>query len=110
MSSQLKTSNYEIITAAVHEILSSGKYSHAIIDVFTNSSKTIFAVDSNGVTVDDRRVQSISQTLAHVNENGDSINPTVTIEFTDGTNFTSDDVLDKFWYTVSGVPVVLKKF
>uniref|UniRef100_A0A6C0HB95 Uncharacterized protein n=1 Tax=viral metagenome TaxID=1070528 RepID=A0A6C0HB95_9ZZZZ len=110
MTSQLKTSNYEIITAAVHEILSSGKYSHAIIDVFTNSSKTIFAVDSNGVTVDDRRVQSISQTLAHVNENGDSINPTVTIEFTDGTNFTSDDVLDKFWYTVSGVPVVLKKF
>ena len=110
MSSQLKTTNYEIITAAVHEILSSGKYSHAIIDVFTNSSKTIFAVDSNGVTVDDRRVQSISQTLAHVNENGDSINPTVTIEFTDGTNFTSDDVLDKFWYTVSGVPVVLKKF
>ena len=110
MSSQLKTTNYEIITAAVHEILSSGKYSYAIIDVFTNSSKTIFAVDSNGVTVDDRRVQSISQTLAYIDDNGNTVNPTVTIEFTDGTNFTSDDVLDKFWYTVSGVPVVLKKF
>jgi hypothetical protein len=60
--------------------------------------------------VDDRRVQSISQTLAYIDDNGNTVNPTVTIEFTDGTNFTSDDVLDKFWYTVSGVPVVLKKF
>ena len=110
MSSQLKTTNYEIITAAVHEILSSGKYSHAIIDVFTNSSKTIFAVDSNGVPVDDRRVQTISQTLSYINENGDTVNPTVTIEFTDGTTFKSDDVLDKFWYNVTGVPIVLKTF
>ena len=110
MSSLLITTNYDIITAAVHEILSSGKYSHAIIDVFTNSAKTDFALDSNGVPVDDRRVQAISQTLAYVNENGDSVNPTVTLEFTDGTTFTSDDVLDKFWYTVIGVPIVLKTF
>ena len=110
MSSLLKTTNYDIITAAVHEILSCGKYSHAIIDVFTNNAKTDFALDSNGLLVDDRRVQSISQTLEYINENGDTVNPTVTIDFTDGTSFTSDDVLDKFWYTVLGVPIVLKTF
>lgn len=110
MSSQLKTTNYDIITAAVHEVLSSGKYSHAIIDVFTNSSKTNFALDSNGLPVDDRKVQTISQTLSHIDENGNTVNPTVTLEFTDGTTFTSDDVLDKFWYTVIGVPIVLKTF
>jgi PDZ domain-containing secreted protein len=110
MSSQLKTTNYDIINAAVHEILSSGNYSYAIIDIFTNSSKTKFALDSNGLPVDDRKVQSISQTLEYINENGDKVNPTITIDFTDGTSFTSDDILDKFWYSVIGVPIEIKTF
>jgi hypothetical protein len=48
--------------------------------------------------------------LEYTNENGDTVNPTVTVEFTDGTIFTSDDVLDKFWYSIIGVPIVLKTF
>jgi hypothetical protein len=110
MSGQLKTSNYDIINAAICEILSSGKYSHAIMDIFTNNSKTDFALDSNGIQIDDRRVKSVSQTLEYINENGNTVNPTVTVEFTDGTIFTADDILDKFWYTVLGVPIVLKTF
>jgi hypothetical protein len=110
MSSQLKTTNYDIINNAICEILSSGKYSHAIMDIFTNNAKTDFAIDSNGSPMDDKRVKSVSQTLEYTNENGDTVNPTVTVEFTDGTIFTSDDVLDKFWYSIIGVPIVLKTF
>ena len=110
MTTQLKTSNYDVIKSAIYDTLSTGKNSYAAISVFTNSKKTNLATDSNGLAIENRPIQTISQTLAHVNENGDTVNPTVTLEFTDGTTFTSDDVLDKLWYTVSGVPIVLKTF
>lgn len=110
MTTQLKTTNYEIINTAIYNTLSSGQNSYAAISVFTNGKKTDLAVDSNGLAIENRPIQTISQTLSYVNENGDTVNPTVTIEFTDGTTFTSDDVLDKFWYTVSGIPIVLRTF
>jgi len=110
MTTQLKTSNYEIINASIYDTLSTGQNSYAAISVFTNGKKTTLATDSNGLNIENRPIKTISQTLAYVNENGDSINPTVTLEFTDGTTFTSDDVLDKFWYSVSGVPIVMKTF
>jgi hypothetical protein len=110
MTTQLKTTNYDIINTAIYDTLSTGQYSYAAISIFTNGKKTTLATDSNSLAIENRPIQTISQTLAHVNENGDSVNPTVTIDFTDGTTFTSDDVLDKFWYTVSGIPIVLKTF
>ena len=110
MTSQLKTSNYEIINASIYEKLSTGQNSYAAISIFTNGKKTNLATDSNGATIENRPIQTISQTLAYVNENGDSVNPTVTLEFTDGTTFTSDDILDSLWYSVTGVPIVMKTF
>ena len=110
MTTQLKTTNYEIINASIYDTLSTGQNSYAAISIFTNGKKTTLATDSNGANIENRPIKTISQTLAYVNENGDSINPTVTLEFTDGTTFTSDDVLDKFWYSISGVPIVMKTF
>lgn len=110
MTTQLKTTNYEIINTAIYDTLSSGQNSYAAISLYTNGKKTTLATDSNGNNIENRPILTISQTLSYINENGDTVNPTVTLEFTDGTTFKSDDVLDKFWYTVTGVPIVLKRF
>jgi len=110
MSGQFNTSNYDTINEEIREMLKTGNYSSIAINIYTNPECTDAGLDSNGTPIANKTIVNLSHTNAHKDLDGNSVNATATIEFSDGSTLIADDETDLFWYILVGVPVKYTSF
>ena len=107
MASPLASEHYSDITSQIDAVLKDNK--RAKVSIFTDSTGTAVALDSNGKNIENKEVRSISYTSSYTDFNtGDVINGFLTIIFTDGDTFKTIDTVDTFWYTIVGTANILR--
>jgi hypothetical protein len=110
MSGQFNTANYDTINEEIRAMLSTGKYSGVAINMYTNPECTDVALDNDGNRIENKSIINISNTNAHVDTEGNQLNSTATITFSDNSTLLADDETDQYWYILVGVPLQLTKF
>jgi hypothetical protein len=75
-------------------MLSTGKYSSVAINMYTNPECTDVAVDTSGNPIVNKSVLNLTNTTAHTDVEGNQINATATITFTDDSTLLADDETD----------------
>jgi len=110
MSGQFNTSNYDTINEEIRAMLSTGKYSCVAINMYTNPECTDVALDTDGNPITNKSILNLTNTTAHTDLEGNQINATATITFTDNSTLLADDETDLYWYILVGVPVQYTKF
>jgi hypothetical protein len=110
MSGQFNTANYDTINEEIRAMLSTGKYSSVAINIYTNPECTDVALDNHGNRIENKNIVNLSHTNAHKDTEGNDINSTATITFSDDSTLLADDETDLYWYILVGVPLQLTKF
>jgi hypothetical protein len=110
MSGQFNTTNYDTINEEIRALLSTGNYSSVAINMYTNPECTDVAVDTSGNPIVNKNIVNLSNTKAHTDLDGNVVNATATITFSDDSTLLADDETDLYWYILVGVPVQYTKF
>ena len=109
MAIQLNLADYTGLNNSINEFFSSGKYSAVLMSVFTDAGSTNPATDENG-PISNRQIASVNAVYSHTNANGQDVNGYITVKFTDSCTILSTDNVDSYWYTLSGLTYVPRKF
>ena len=109
MAIQLNLDDYAGLNNSINEFFSSGKHSAVLMSVFTDADSTNPVTDAKGGIVN-RQIASVNAVYSHTNANGQAVNGYITIKFTDGSSIVSTDNVDSYWYTLSGLAYVPRKF
>jgi hypothetical protein len=109
MAELLNSEKYAIINDEINTILSSTTYSGVNVTIYTDSEQLNIATDEHG-PIQNRAISQISNTLSYTDNNGQTVPPTITLNFTDGTSVTEIDGVNKYWYTLSGIVFVPRIF
>lgn len=110
MSGQFNTTNYNTINEEICAMLSTGQYSAIAINMYTNPECTDVALDNNGNPIVNKTIVNLSNTNAHKDLDGNNVNATATITFSDNSTLLADDETDLYWYILVGQPLQLTKF
>lgn len=107
MTTPITTQHYSQITSEINDLLSNNQ--NASISVFTNQDGSSVALDSNGNSILNQRIASISYTSSYTDVNTSQVvNGFLTITFSSGNTFKSIDNVDQYWYTIQGTSIILK--
>jgi hypothetical protein len=110
MATKLDTNNYSKINNDITDLMRTGLYSGAMINIYTDSAGTIFARDGNA-PIEHKKISKINTTGAYtINASGETVNASIEVVFDDGSSFKSFDNTDEYWYTVEGVVFQRRRF
>lgn len=107
--------------------LSNGQYDEVIYDmnqalhtvgytkmtIYTDGSGNGFAKDTNGIDIVNKIIKTTEYTYPYIDASGNSIPGNLTIIFDDESKFINSDLHENqswFWYTIEGLPNILKTF
>lgn len=78
------------------------------VDIFTDASGTVYALDSSGNPITDRQIIQTAYTYPYTDEiTGLPVYGYFTITFSNGTTFTNTDEFETtYWYTIRGLDQV----
>lgn len=108
MTTQLNIANYDILVSGIHDLLVSGQYKAVTITVFNDAEGSSVTMDSNGSPIQNRTILSTSNTSEYVDLDGNTAYGTVVLKFSDGSTFVSTEVLNSFWYSLSGISIFVR--
>ena len=82
------------------------------INIYTDASGTIFAVDNEGKNIEKRFIKSMAYTYPYIDGSGDFVFGNIVLTFDDDSIFSlSDEYHTVFWYSFYGMdPMVIKQF
>jgi len=110
MATKLDTNNYSKINNDITDLMRTGLYSGAMINIYTDSAGTIFARDGNA-PIEHKKISKINTTGAYtINASGETVNASIEVVFDDGSSFKSFDNVDEYWYTIEGVVFQRRRF
>jgi hypothetical protein len=110
MATKLNTNNYSKINNDITDLMRTGLYSGAMINIYTDSAGTIFARDGNA-PIEHKKISKINTTGAYtINATGEMVNASIEVVFDDGSSFKSFDTIDDYWYTIEGVVFQRRRF
>jgi len=110
MATKLNTNNYSKINNDITDLMRTGLYSGAMINIYTDSAGTIFARDGNA-PIEHKKISKINTTGAYtINASGEMVNASIEVVFDDGSSFKSFDTIDDYWYTIEGVVFQRRRF
>jgi hypothetical protein len=110
MATKLDTNNYSKINNDITDIMRTGLYSGAMINIYTDSAGTIFARDGNA-PIEHKKISKINTTGSYtINASGETVNASIEVVFDDGSSFKSFDNIDEYWYTLEGVVFQRRRF
>jgi len=110
MATQLNTTTYSQINDEMNELLTSGAYSGVNITIYSDAGQTSIVNDQEG-PIQNRKISQIGYVAAHVSPtNGQPVNGSITINFTDGTIIVAVDGVDNYWYSLQGIIFQPRRF
>lgn len=110
MTTQLNTTTYTTINDDMNALLTSGAYSGVNITLYNDAGQTSIVSDAEG-PIQNRKISQIGYVAAHVSPtNGQPVNGSVTINFTDGTSINAVDGVDNYWYSLQGIIFQPRRF
>ena len=110
MATKLNTNNYSKINNDITDLMRTGLYSGAMINIYTDSAGTIFARDGNA-PIEHKKISKINTTGAYtINASGEMVNASIEVVFDDGSSFKAFDTIDDYWYTLEGVVFQRRRF
>jgi len=82
------------------------------INIYTDASGTIFALDNEGKNIEKRFIKSMAYTYPYIDSSGNFVFGYIVLTFDDDSTFSlSDEYHTVFWYSFYGMdPVVIKQF
>ena len=102
MAVQFNTSGYNQLNNSINDFFSSGKYSAALMTVYTDPELTVMLTDKVG-PIQMRQIEGVNLTQPHLNVNGQQVYGNITIKFTDGTSVVATDNVNQYWYVLEGL-------
>lgn len=110
MAVQIKTSDYSGMNESINQFLNSGKYTATTMSIYSDESASTLVTDENG-SIENRQIASVTVVYDYVDPvTEQNMNGYTTIEFADGSKFIATDNVDNYWYVLSGIPYVARRF
>jgi hypothetical protein len=106
---QLTTSQYSAINETLTQMLQSGAYTAVCITLYNDAEGKHLTADNEGF-VQKRVVSSVTHTEPHNDSNGNAVNGSVTLNFSDGSIIVCTDGVNEYFYELGGIPYVPRKF
>jgi len=109
MAQQLNSANYAAINDTMNTLLGSGTYSGINATIYTDANQTSIYSDAAG-PIQARKISQITHVADHVLANGNPVNASITLVFSDGTSLTATDGVDDLYYSLEGVVFQPRRF
>ena len=108
MTTQLNIANYDSLVSGIRDLLVTGQYKAVTITVFNDAEGSSITMDSNGSPIQNRTILSTSNTSEYVDQEGNTTYGTVILNFSDSSTFVSTEVVNSFWYSLSGISIFVR--